>query len=735
MKEHPQDIALHFQNGHRIQVNTLTVVLPIIEESVRDLPKILTSFLSADPRRILLLCPEFLAPEVERTLRIILSSDTELYPEYMVLPSTSASTLPEALLRASFSFTGGNDWILISDVEGLEGVDSYFRQSLLRPTSITVPMGPKGTLLKSKSLVSSNSCSTYPQVSEASYLTPPFIFHASLALQIERIPRTWHEFGIAISQHHPGGYGGIIWAKPKACHIRNESIPVLPQYSLDSTIIHDSQGIGRFEDYERESAVITFYAIFSTLDELRTFAPVLCRLQRDGKRVQNYLDTTYERSTSGNTLVGSCLLSYEPFFSFHGSVIGDRSIVLFTLAELGHRLEGATNIQIPRDDLLHCGWMVTLTAVEWRDWHLPRLTISIITKNRPDSLARLLSSVSRGRYFGDLVNMRIHLEQSTDHRTMQTVKSFAWHHGSLFIHHRVIHGGLLPAVVESWYPHTNDSYGLLLEDDVELSPLFYAWIKMSLLRYRYALHLALHVLYHLASTYRYGNNHGQHLQIFGISLYQQKNIELHTDGRKPFNASQLFIDNGIPPFTPYLSQIPCSWGAVYFPEHWAEFHDYLTMRFSEMAFPIDQVVVPEVRSNRWSKSWKKYFIELVFLRGYVMLYPNFPEFVSLSTNHLEVGSHVKVRSKAKQEAFMVPLMQLSSDSKAVVGLLSLPEMSLSVKLPVLNLTGSLSTIKDLEIVGASRRTELVTCEALRAFEAMSLLCLFEDQMVPAAYNP
>ena len=67
---------------------------------------------------------------------------------------------------------------------------------------------------------------------------------------------------------------------------------------------------------------------------------------------------------------------------------------------------------------------------------------------------------------------------------MRLVQNITWEHGDLFLHHRVIHGGLLPAVVESWYPQSNDTYGLLLEDDVELSPLFYAWIKMSVLRYR-----------------------------------------------------------------------------------------------------------------------------------------------------------------------------------------------------------------------------------------------------------
>jgi hypothetical protein len=90
-------------------------------------------------------------------------------------------------------------------------------------------------------------------------------------------------------------------------------------------------------------------------------------------------------------------------------------------------------------------------------------------------------------YFGDTLSLRINLEQDADPRTHKLVETLRWEHGATFVSHRVVHGGLLPAVVESWYPHSNDSYGLLLEDDVELSPLFYAWAKMTLLRYRYTL--------------------------------------------------------------------------------------------------------------------------------------------------------------------------------------------------------------------------------------------------------
>lgn len=119
------------------------------------------------------------------------------------------------------------------------------------------------------------------------------------------------------------------------------------------------------------------------------------------------------------------------------------------------------------------------------DWHKPRIDISVITRDRPNSLARLLNSLSAARYFGDSIDLRLNVEQDCDFETLRISQGYMWRHGSFFLHHRIVHGGLLPAVVESWYPRNNDTYGLLLEDDVELSPLFYAWVKMAILKYRF----------------------------------------------------------------------------------------------------------------------------------------------------------------------------------------------------------------------------------------------------------
>lgn len=99
------------------------------------------------------------------------------------------------------------------------------------------------------------------------------------------------------------------------------------------------------------------------------------------------------------------------------------------------------------------------------------------------------------RYFGDSVSIRINVEQTADLKTRELVDTFRWDLGEVFVHHRVVHAGLLTAIVESWFPQSNHSYGVLLEDDVEVSPLFYAWIKMTLLRYRLVTAFFLYDLY------------------------------------------------------------------------------------------------------------------------------------------------------------------------------------------------------------------------------------------------
>ncbi|WAQ81735.1 hypothetical protein PtA15_2A46 [Puccinia triticina] len=322
-------------------------------------------------------------------------------------------------------------------------------------------------------------------------------------------------------------------------------------------------------------------------------------------------------------------------------------------------------IGLPEDELSAADWILGLELQALKKWHQPQIDISVITNDRSMSLARLLGSLERAAYYGDRVNLVINMEQTADQQTRTLVEGFMWKHGSKTVRKRIIQGGLLPAVVESWYPSSaHDSYGVLLEDDVEVSGYFYGWLKFAVLGYRYS-----------------GRPAGK---IYGISLYQPQHSELRPEGRRPFHAPDLLAGLGVhPPTMPYASQVPCSWGALFFPETWTAFERYLTFRLANQipGLPLHQPVIPSpIRSNRWPKSWKKYLIEWVYLRGLVMIYPNYhhllnrpnppegdqqdtPEDaragdqvwvpIGLSTNHLEIGTHVHnraYRAKASHKA-------------------------------------------------------------------------------------
>ena len=275
----------------------------------------------------------------------------------------------------------------------------------------------------------------------------------------------------------------------------------------------------------------------------------------------------------------------------------------------------------------------------------------------------------------------------------------------------------MPSIVESWYPANNDTYGVFLEDDVEVSRQFYAWLKFTILYYRYG-----------SSSTR-----TKARRLLGISLYQPKNIELRPEGRRKFDAHRMFRDMGIPSTLPYLSQIPCSWGAAYFPEHWREFHQFLSLRLAETSMDLSDVIIPDIRSNRWPRSWKRYINELIYLRGYTMLYPNYEDFRSLSTNHLELGTHVKddLVAQKRRDIFKVPL--LNGEDSLLAGLVE-DRLPLWDTMPVVDFWGNIVTQDEIVERAKVTMTELALCPSIvdeqmqkqgnaqNSYDASELLC-------------
>lgn len=332
----------------------------------------------------------------------------------------------------------------------------------------------------------------------------------------------------------------------------------------------------------------------------------------------------------------------------------------------------------------------------------------ITTDKKPHALARSLNSASTAHYLGDDVELTILMDHSTDLVTQVFANNFNWRKGTKNVRHRIAQTNRPPIFAETWYPANNDEYAIILNNDVELSPYYYTWAKYAILRYRYM-------------------ESEKSRKMFGVSLYAPRLTETDPSGRHWFNPSSALQNAGHPEKShePYVMQWPSHAGAVFFPEHWREFHDYITARVADSnGFAMQDVVVPDLRSNEWVKSWRRYFEELIYLRSYVMLYPNFEgNASSLSTLHIEL------KKKTMREQFAdalsiynVPLMEQVDE----ISTLKLPDFE---NLPVFDIYGKLSNHEQLKERGTELHDEVSACsppllEEDHEYDPTDLLCPF-----------
>jgi len=253
-----------------------------------------------------------------------------------------------------------------------------------------------------------------------------------------------------------------------------------------------------------------------------------------------------------------------------------------------------------------------------------KFKIVVITYNRLQSLLRLLNSLDRAHYTGR-VDLSISIEAGAPADVVHLIEKFNWQHGSKTLHVRVVKAGLVAAIVESWYPSHDNEVGIILEDDLEVSPYYFEWLLSA-------------TTIALASNMRH--------RIFGISLYTPRVIETT-------NPYRIFLpDKAFPKFSVFLQQLPCSWGGAYFPTPWKMFVRYMHHRLTTNG----TMLVPGSRTNGWTNSWKKFFIEMAWAEALFMLYPNYKNQTSFTTNYLEPGAHIKANDVLHtRDLYTVPL--------------------------------------------------------------------------------
>ncbi|KAI8143517.1 hypothetical protein BJV82DRAFT_668564 [Fennellomyces sp. T-0311] len=375
---------------------------------------------------------------------------------------------------------------------------------------------------------------------------------------------------------------------------------------------------------------------------------------------------------------------------------------LDALQTVKHLLPNMAIIGLPQRDLSHVMWMAELPINVLQRWH--DFTVKLVLTTESDDsqpFERLLHSVQNAGYLGDQVELSIFMECTSNVKTQRSAEKLFWPHGFKDLRHRIVPTNRASMFVEAWYPSSDHEYAVILDDGIEVSPLFYVWVKYSILKYRY--------------------NPSPQRNLYGISLYTPRMVDTG-------EMRELFE----PPsgFTPYLMQAPCSMGggAVYFPEHWREFHDYMTARVADQTLhKLQTIEVPGARSRQWMHSWRRYLDELVYLRGNVMLYPNFEDNASFSTRH-QLPEH-----DTKHAADNLDLPGAASVVASLYNVPLLDTFSLADRqlpdwdgLPVLDLWGRPATLETLAERGQALQQQVSACTESTAhdYDPADLLCPF-----------
>ena len=247
------------------------------------------------------------------------------------------------------------------------------------------------------------------------------------------------------------------------------------------------------------------------------------------------------------------------------------------------------------------------------------IAIVVIAFNRPESLKRLLSSISRAEYNNDNVTLVISIDyqDSEPHaETLVVAKNFEWMHGEKKIIEHKNNLGLRKHVLSCGCLTETYPAIIMLEDDLFVSKQYYDYAQQML--------------------ETYGNSN----QISGISLYShQWNVNVN----RPFIPEPSEYDV-------YLIQFAQSWGQCWNVRMWKEFYKWYQENENNI---IEGENIPSFVKNWPKSSWLKYFISYTIKSNKYFVYP----YYSLTTNFSDSGTHNKILDASFQVVLQDNRMQ------------------------------------------------------------------------------
>lgn len=171
--------------------------------------------------------------------------------------------------------------------------------------------------------------------------------------------------------------------------------------------------------------------------------------------------------------------------------------------------------------------------------------------------------------------------------------------------------GLRQAWFGSWYPKPDDEYCIIIEDDLEMSPFWYTWLKKAWLKY------------------------GNRSDMAGIALSRQFLMF-----KKPERNVEIINDH-----QPFLYKLVGTWAFAPHPKAWREFLDWFNSIDSDNFDPY----VPGLVTSDWlhmhnsmgkrHMTWEAWHIYWCEKHSQYTMYINLPHGYVLASNWREAGVH------------------------------------------------------------------------------------------------
>jgi hypothetical protein len=251
----------------------------------------------------------------------------------------------------------------------------------------------------------------------------------------------------------------------------------------------------------------------------------------------------------------------------------------------------------------------------------PDMTIVILSMDRFKSLERLISSLQNSNYENDTVNLVVRFDRpskSIDNHSewMQQVKQvqdlllMQWSYGNTRIVISDENLGLGESWFRAWTPSSDTDRAVIFEDDLEVSPLWYQWLKRA------------HDAY--AST-------RPDLAAFGLS--HQELVPLKTSKR---------TTKEFPTDEPFLYALLGSHGFSPLAKVWTEFLEFVrcTKHWGNIS-----IATPELITSDWyhhmvpkESMWEQHFIFFTKQRDLYNIY-QFPRTKAFTAHWQEKGAH------------------------------------------------------------------------------------------------